>query len=79
MPWPVDALQRVAEYFIGSMNLHHPEETEEQVAADAKSRESGESEKSLEEVQEIILSDLENELVQVVMHFNRSVVAASEK
>ncbi|KAI9588144.1 hypothetical protein GQX74_003990 [Glossina fuscipes] len=79
MPWPVDALQRVAEYFISSMNLHQPEEIEEQVVTETKSRESAESEKSLEEVQEIVLSDLENELVQVVMYFNRSVVAASEK
>uniref|UniRef100_A0A1B0B0B8 Dynein heavy chain 3, axonemal n=1 Tax=Glossina palpalis gambiensis TaxID=67801 RepID=A0A1B0B0B8_9MUSC len=62
-----------------SMNLHQPEEIEEQVVTETKSRESAESEKSLEEVQEIVLSDLENELVQVVMYFNRSVVAASEK
>ncbi|XP_059216601.1 dynein axonemal heavy chain 3 isoform X2 [Stomoxys calcitrans] len=81
MPWPVDALERVAEYFISSMKLGQSHDTDD---ADAnKSVESIESKesskKSLEDVQEIVLSDLEKELVKCVMHFNQSVIDASEK
>lgn len=82
MPWPVDALERVAEYFISSMKLGQAQETED-VADANKSLESFESKessrKSLEEVHEIVLSDLEKELVKCVMHFNQSVVDASQK
>lgn len=80
MPWPVDALERVAEYFISSMKLGQAQETEDADANKSlESYESKESRKTLEEVQEIVLSDLEKELVKCVMHFNQSVVDASEK
>lgn len=92
MPWPVDALERVAEYFISSMKLGQSaaedrdattQESTDAQAADAtksvESFESKESQKSLEEVQEIVLTELEKKLVNVVMHFNQSVVDASEK
>ncbi|KAM7358701.1 dynein heavy chain 3, axonemal isoform 1-T1 [Cochliomyia hominivorax] len=80
MPWPVDALERVAEYFISSMKLGQSQETEDADANKSlESYESKESRKSLEEIQEIVLSDLEKELVKCVMHFNQSVVVASEK
>uniref|UniRef100_A0A1I8MKN2 AAA+ ATPase domain-containing protein n=1 Tax=Musca domestica TaxID=7370 RepID=A0A1I8MKN2_MUSDO len=80
MPWPVDALERVAEYFISSMELGQSHDTDEAEAnKSVESIDSKESKKSLEDVQEIVLSDLEKELVKCVMHFNQSVIDASEK
>lgn len=79
MPWPVDALERVAEYFISSMKLN---QTEEEAQAEAKIEEEP-SESSMERksisIKSLHLSELEQDLVQVVMYFNQSVVEASEK
>ncbi|XP_054732574.1 dynein axonemal heavy chain 3-like [Anastrepha obliqua] len=84
MPWPVDALERVAEYFISSMKLGQTQEQTEPgagAAAERASVDTAESDttKKSEEVEEIVLSELELELVQIVMHFNKSVFDASER
>ncbi|XP_075164298.1 dynein heavy chain 3, axonemal [Haematobia irritans] len=80
MQWPADALERVAEYFISSLKLGQSHDTDDAEAnKSVESIESKESKKSLENVQEIVLSDLERELVKCVMHFNQSVIDASEK
>lgn len=80
MPWPVDALERVAEYFISSMKLGQAQEQAEAGAAEQASVDTAESDdKKSDNVEEIVLSELELELVQIVMYFNNSVFEASER
>ncbi|XP_055373574.1 dynein axonemal heavy chain 3 [Condylostylus longicornis] len=82
--WPHDALVRVAEYFIGSMNLNKEEEEEEEKENPVIQDESAQVDDSkttgtIENIQEIILSDLEKALVESVIFFNVSITEASEK
>ena len=78
MPWPTDALERVAEYFIGSMHLtktaEDPRKKSEYFDDDADDHK-----KSIFAVEKLELSQMELDLVQIVMYFNQSVIDASEK
>ncbi|XP_055840841.1 dynein axonemal heavy chain 3 isoform X1 [Episyrphus balteatus] len=77
MPWPVDALVRVAEHFISSMNLNKAEE--EDASVDELHHSPRGSQASIGPEKELVLSVQEQNLVQMVMYFNVSVVDASEK
>lgn len=74
--WPDDALQKVAENFIKSMDLvsseHSPPPSLESVGVEGE----GGSE---DEIRERKLTTLEKNLVDMVMTFNISVVAASKR
>lgn len=82
MPWPLDALEKVAEYFINSMNLKAKDayntqkdfENKSQTGIDLES-----SAQSLGVVESIVLSDLERSLVQAVIYFNESIIYASNR
>lgn len=69
--WPEDALQKVAEYFIRSMDLPGSD--------DSFSISSTTSGDDIEKIKERKLGPLEKKLVEMVMIFNTNVVDASEK
>ncbi|XP_037908989.1 dynein heavy chain 3, axonemal [Hermetia illucens] len=68
--WPNDALVRVAETFVYSMNLSGREEIKEDSALDANADVTS---------NKMVLTDLEQSLVEMVMHFHVTVQDASEK
>lgn len=75
--WPTDALQRVAESFIKSMNIEQLEEKHSRASSSMSIVDSGkeDEEKNLARP----LTSLEEKLVQMVMMFNVSVTDVSKK
>lgn len=76
LPWPADALQSIAEKFVSVMDLSHPKLSK-------KSSTESETADKLQSVDQIAkpiqLSSFEMNLVNTMVHFNETIIVASEK
>lgn len=76
LPWPADAMHSFAEKFISTMNLFHPKLSK-------KSSTDSDSGEKLQNIDQSVkppqLSSFEINIVNVMIHFNESVVEASNR
>lgn len=76
LPWPADALQHIAEKFIGAMDLSHPK-LSKKPSTDSV---SGEKLQSVEPTTKTVqLSTFEMNLVNAMVYFNETITEASER
>lgn len=74
LPWPADALQNIAEKFIGTMNLSHPKLSKK------PSTDSDSSERlPIADAKPVRLSAFETSLVNAMVYFNDTMVGACQR
>lgn len=78
LAWPEDALQSIAEKFIGTMDLSYPK-LDKNLSIAVNSNESGGLQRPDQSVKPIQLDSLQKSLIQMVINFHGSVTIACER